>query len=100
MYQAPQELGTTPDAMRIRIKRGTIEHVREGGHVWVVLADDKMDQPVNDMRLLELACSRSRLVSGVQQRFTALYRELGSRVLYRSYPEGWCGRSSNQGDES
>jgi hypothetical protein len=43
VYQAAQELGITPDAVRGRIKRETIEFVKEGGRVWVVLADDHSD---------------------------------------------------------
>jgi hypothetical protein len=34
-------LGVTVDAVRSRIKRGTIDHVRVGGRVYVLLGDDE-----------------------------------------------------------
>ena len=43
VYQAAQKLRTTPDAVRGRIKRGTIKHVHEEGRAWVVLAGDRSD---------------------------------------------------------
>ena len=39
--QAADALGVTVDAIRSRIKRGSIAHVREGGRVYVVLGDDQ-----------------------------------------------------------
>jgi hypothetical protein len=39
--QAADALGVTVDAIRSRIKRGTIAHVREGTRVYVVLGDDQ-----------------------------------------------------------
>ncbi len=39
--QAAEALGVTVDAIRSRIKRGTIAHVREGERVYVVLGDDQ-----------------------------------------------------------
>jgi hypothetical protein len=39
--QAADALGVTVDAIRSRIKRGTIAHVREGARVYVVLGDDQ-----------------------------------------------------------
>ena len=34
-------MGITVDAVRSRIKRGTIDHVRAGGRVYVLLGDDE-----------------------------------------------------------
>ena len=34
-------MGVTVDAVRSRIKRGTIDHVRAGGRVYVLLGDDE-----------------------------------------------------------
>jgi flagellar motility protein MotE (MotC chaperone) len=34
-------LGITVDAVRSRVKRGTIDHVRVGGRVYVLLGDDE-----------------------------------------------------------
>lgn len=39
--QAADQLGVTVDAVRGRIKRGTIAHVKEGGRVYVLLAADE-----------------------------------------------------------
>ncbi len=39
--QAAEALGVTVDAIRSRIKRETIEHVREEGRVYVILGDDQ-----------------------------------------------------------
>jgi hypothetical protein len=36
-------MGVTVDAIRARIKRETIEHVREGGRVYVILGTDQDD---------------------------------------------------------
>ena len=39
--QAADALGITVDAVRSRVKRGTIDHVRVGGRVYVLLGDDE-----------------------------------------------------------
>jgi hypothetical protein len=41
--QAADQLGISVDAVRARIKRETIEHVREGGRVYVLLGADQDD---------------------------------------------------------
>lgn len=43
VYQAAEALGVTVDAVRGRIKRGTIEHERDGNRVYVVLGADESD---------------------------------------------------------
>jgi excisionase family DNA binding protein len=40
--QAADALGLTVDAVRARIKRGTIDHVRDGGRVYVILDADQV----------------------------------------------------------
>jgi excisionase family DNA binding protein len=45
--EAADELGVTVDAIRSRIKRGTITHIRRGGRVWVILGADQGDRPGN-----------------------------------------------------
>ena len=40
MAEAADALGITVDAVRSRIKRGTIEHERVGGRVYVLLVAD------------------------------------------------------------
>jgi hypothetical protein len=39
--EAADALGITVDAVRSRVKRGTIDHVRVGGRVYVLLGDDE-----------------------------------------------------------
>jgi excisionase family DNA binding protein len=39
--EAAGALGITVDAVRSRVKRGTIDHVRVGGRVYVLLGDDE-----------------------------------------------------------
>jgi hypothetical protein len=39
--EAADTLGITVDAVRSRVKRGTIDHVRVGGRVYVLLGDDE-----------------------------------------------------------
>ncbi len=41
--QAAEAMGVSVDAIRARIKRETIEHVREGGRVYVLLGTDQDD---------------------------------------------------------
>ncbi len=41
--QAAEVMDVTVDAIRARIKRETIEHVREGGRVYVILVTDQDD---------------------------------------------------------
>ncbi len=41
VYEAADQLGITVDAVRGRIKRGTIKTVRDRGRVFVVLDDDQ-----------------------------------------------------------
>jgi len=51
VQEAADALGITVDAVRSRIKRGTIAHVREGGRVYVLLGADEYrpgrDQPTD-----------------------------------------------------
>ncbi len=39
--QAADQLGVTVDAIRSRVKRQTIDHVREGGRVYILLDSDQ-----------------------------------------------------------
>ncbi len=51
MAEAAAALGVSVDAVRSRIKRGTIAHEREGGRVYVLLGGDEYrpgrDQPID-----------------------------------------------------
>ena len=54
--QAATELGTTPEAIRGRIKRGTLQAERDGGRVFVILGADQVrpsaDQPTDQTALV------------------------------------------------
>jgi hypothetical protein len=39
--EAADALGITVDAVRSRVKRGTMDHVRVGGRVYMLLGDDE-----------------------------------------------------------
>jgi hypothetical protein len=51
VHKAAEALGVTVDAVRGRIKRGTIQHERDGNRVYVILAADESgtgrDQPTD-----------------------------------------------------
>ena len=47
--EAANALGITVDAVRSRVKRDTIDHVRVGGRVYVLLGDDE-SRPGHDQR--------------------------------------------------
>jgi len=46
--EAADELGVSVDAIRSRIKRGTIPHIKRGGRVWVLLGTDQGNRPAQD----------------------------------------------------
>lgn len=74
--QAADALGVTVDAIRSRIKRGTIEHVRESGRVYVILGDDQ-DAPNTDQGTDQVSDQ-----GGGQGSRDELLEELRDRVRY------------------
>ncbi len=80
--QAATALGITVDAVRSRIKRGTIAHVREGGRVYVLLDADQSrlghDQGGDQDTRLE-DDSRDELLAAQRDEIEFLRRELERR---------------------
>jgi chromosome segregation ATPase len=72
--EAADALGVTVDAIRSRVKRGTIAHVREGGRVYVLLGADQ-DRPGHDQGTGRPGESGA-LISQMQDRIDSLERQL------------------------
>jgi hypothetical protein len=69
--QAADQLGVTVDAVRGRIKRGTIAHVREGGRVYVLLAADE-SRPGRDQDAAQPDDRTDALIAELQDRVRSL----------------------------
>jgi hypothetical protein len=76
--EAADALGVTVDAIRSRVKRGTIAHVREGGRVYVLLGTDQ-GRPGHDQDTDQYVESDA-LISQMQARIDSLERELDVRT--------------------
>ncbi len=74
MSEAAEALGVTVDAIRSRVKRKTIAHVREGGRVYVLLGTDQ-DRPGHDQGTGRPDESTT-LISQMQGRIDSLERQL------------------------
>jgi hypothetical protein len=47
VHDAPRRLGISEDAVRMRIKRGTLAADKEGGRLYVLLTDDPTTEPTD-----------------------------------------------------
>lgn len=47
VHDAARRLGISEDAVRMRVKRGTLDADREGGRLYVLLEDDPTDDPTD-----------------------------------------------------
>jgi excisionase family DNA binding protein len=72
--QAADQLGVTVDAIRSRVKRGTIEHVREGGRVYIVLGADQARPGHNQYTAQD--ASPGELVEELRERVRYLERQV------------------------
>lgn len=68
--EAADELGVSVDAIRSRVKRGTISHIRRGGRVWVLLGADQVNRPTQDQS------ESNPLISEMRSRIQFLEEEL------------------------
>jgi hypothetical protein len=77
-------------------------HLRHAGTLLLAMrrtgAPERAEEGEESVRLARMIHGRSQIESDVLQHLSALRRELGDRVLRRSYPEGW-GRAHNAIDE-
>ena len=74
MPEAADALGVTVDAIRSRVKRRTIDHVREGGRVYVLLGADQ-DRPGHDQGT-DRPGESTTLISQMQARIDSLEGQL------------------------
>src|SRR5215212_129100 len=50
VHDAARTLGISEDAVRMRVKRGTLDAEREGGRLYVLLDDDPTTEPTAELR--------------------------------------------------
>src|SRR5215210_6468431 len=77
--QAAEILGVTVEAVRGRIKRGTLEHERHSGTVYVLLPADQMPtgrQPGDDQAADRPRSDGNALISEMRDRITSLEHQL------------------------
>jgi hypothetical protein len=75
---AAAELGTTVDALRKRVQRGTIEHERDDeGHVWIVL-DAVRPRQDTDQDAVRPQSERAELISELRAHNATLREQLES----------------------
>jgi excisionase family DNA binding protein len=75
--EAADELGVSVDAIRSRVKRGTIPHIRRGGRVWVLLGGDQGSDQGN--RPQQDQSASDALISEMRDRIQFLEDELRRR---------------------
>lgn len=70
--QAAQALGLTVDAVRSRVKRGTVEHERQGGRVYVLLSADQ-GKPGQDQQSDQVSAQdrTAELIATLQEQLQA-----------------------------
>jgi hypothetical protein len=68
-------LGVTVDAVRSRVKRGTIDHEREGGRVYVLLGGDEA-RPGHDQDTDRPPSDSAALISAKDETIAALREQL------------------------
>src|SRR5215208_7594846 len=61
VHDAARTLGISEDAVRMRVKRGTLDAEREGGRLYVLLDDDPTTEPTADPRAELTAELRDRV---------------------------------------
>jgi hypothetical protein len=77
--QASEILGVTVEAVRGRIKRGTLEHERHSGTVYVLLDADQMPtghQPGDDQTTDQLQSDSTALISAKDETIATLREQL------------------------
>jgi hypothetical protein len=67
VHDAARALGISEDAVRMRVKRGTLEAEREGGRLYVLLTPDPTTEPTADPRaeLVDELRDRVRYLEGI-----------------------------------
>jgi hypothetical protein len=76
--EAARILETTADAIRSRIKRGTLESVKDGAHVFVLLSPDQMppEQGPDAAQTTARTGDRDELLAAKDETIAALREQL------------------------
>jgi excisionase family DNA binding protein len=91
VHEAARHLGISEDAVRMRVKRGTLEAEREGRRLYVLLTDEPTTEPTDrtDELVNELHDRIRYLERQVEEERTARYRadELLAQLMQRIPPQ-------------
>jgi predicted ArsR family transcriptional regulator len=68
VHEAARKLGISEDAVRMRVKRGTVEAERENGRLYVLLTDDPTTEPTD---------RTDELIDELRDRVRSLEEQLG-----------------------
>ena len=85
--EAADELGVSVDAIRSRVKRGTIPHIRRGGRVWVLLGTDQGNRPTQDQSEIEALREQVEWLRGEIQRKDAILLNMTEAMKALSPPQ-------------
>ncbi len=85
--EAADELGVSVDAIRSRVKRGTIPHIRRGGRVWVLLGADQDNRPTQDQSEIEALREQVEWLRGEIQRKDAILLNMTEAMKALSPPQ-------------
>jgi excisionase family DNA binding protein len=85
--EAADELGVSVDAIRSRVKRGTIPHVRRGGRVWVLLGTVQDNRPTQDQSEIEALREQVEWLRGEIQRKDAILLNMTEAMKALSPPQ-------------
>jgi excisionase family DNA binding protein len=87
VHDAARQLGISEDAVRMRVKRGTLEAEREGGRLYVILTDEPTTEPTGrtDELVEELRDRVRYLERQVEEERSARFRadQLLARLMER-----------------
>jgi excisionase family DNA binding protein len=84
--EAADELGVSVDAIRSRVKRGTIPHIRRGGRVWVLLGTDQDNRPTQGQSEIEALREQVEWLRGEIQRKDAILLNMTEAMKALSPP--------------
>ena len=84
--EAADELGVSVDAIRSRVKRGTIAHIKRGGRVWVLLGTDQDNRPTQDQSEIEALREQVEWLRGEIQRKDAILLNMTEAMKALSPP--------------
>ena len=103
VQEAADELGVSVDAIRSRIKRNTIPHIRRSGRVWVLLGGDQGNRPgqgqSESSTLMSEMRDRIRFLEEEMQRKDAILLNMTEAMRALNAPERESPVSAEEGPE-